>query len=254
MSDLNPFFYGVTLYHPQMKHMTYQSDAISANFQLDKDFYKDYHNYRIEWEPADEDGTGGYIKWYTDGELVHSVEGSSLDIMDTEIPTEPMYLIMNTAVSSSWGFPTPCPDNCDCDCFECDNPRCACALPSGYCDNFPSSFDIDYVRIYQAKDDPKHILGCSPEHRPTEKWIEGHAKRFMAAGQKVMLEDVSNGGGLCTKSLQCGSKSEMGSCASGACVCKKGFTGPHCRSHDGFYDVDTRKQTTEFSCTFFRFA
>jgi hypothetical protein len=60
------------------------------------------------------------------------------------------YLLLNTAVSSSWGFPTPCPEGCPCNCFDCRDPDCACAVPSGMCNNLPASFLIDYVRVYQA--------------------------------------------------------------------------------------------------------
>jgi Beta-glucan synthesis-associated protein SKN1/KRE6/Sbg1 len=246
ISDLNPFFYGVTLVHSP-KSLTYQSDAISANRQLNTTHYKEQHIYRVEWEPPAQDGTGGYIKWFTDGELVYGVKGSSLDIMQTEIPSEPMYLLMNTAVSSSWGFPMPCPDNCDCDCFECSNPACACALPKGYCENLPASFEIDYVRVYQAVGEERHVLGCSPEHRPTDLFIKGHQKRYMADGDKRPLEPVRRGGGPCTKNSECGKHGEMGDCSYGQCVCSSNFTGPHCLAHDGHYDFDTSTPRKPFS-------
>ena len=250
LSDLNPFFYGVTLVH-HPKQMTYQADAISANLQLNKTHYVDQHIYRVEWEPPEEDGTGGYIKWYTDGDLIFGMSGSSLDIMQTEIPSEPMYLLMNTAVSSSWGFPTPCPDNCDCSCYECGNPTCACAVPAGYCDNFPAHMEIDYVRVYQAVNESKHYLGCSPEHRPTDLFIKGHAKRFMATGQKRVLEPIQQGGGACAKNSDCGTQRGMGSCSSvGSCVCSNNYTGPNCLTHAGFYNFDTSKHESKFSRTY----
>jgi len=193
------------------------------------------------------DGNGGYIKWFTDGDLVSGIFGDSLTIMETEIPSEPMYMLMNTAVSSHWGFPTPCPDNCECDCFECGNPTCACALPPGYCANFPASFEIDYVRVYQAVNETRHVLGCSPAHRPTELFIQGHAKRFISEGQAVPLQPVRVGGGACLSGKHCGG-SKKGSCTSaGVCECLTGWTGPHCRSHDAFYDVDTRAPLPPFS-------
>lgn len=247
ISDLNPFFYGVTLVHKQ-KALTYQSDALSANRQLNTTHYKEQHLYRLEWEPPTANGTGGYIKWFTDGELIYGVQGSSLDIMQTEIPSEPMYLIMNTAVSSSWGFPMPCPDNCECDCFECGNPSCECALPSGYCENIPAAFEIDYVRVYQAVNEEKHVLGCSPEHRPTELFIKGHGKRYMDEGQKRPLQPIQRGGGACTKDSECGRRHDTGTCSSGGyCVCLANFTGPNCLAHDGYYDFDTSTQMKKFS-------
>ena len=226
------------------KSKTYQSDAISANKQLNETYYKSQHVYRVEWEPPNEDGTEGYIKWFTDKEFIFGIRGASLDIMQTEIPSEPMYILMNTAVSSSWGFPTPCPDNCECDCFECGNPSCSCALPTGYCDNFPAAFEIDYVRIYQAVNESKHILGCSPEGHPTAQYIEGHKKRYMAEDQHFPLQPIVKGGAVCTADKECGVN---GTCTSGACVCTQGFTGPACLAHDGFYDVDTSKPIAPFS-------
>jgi beta-glucanase (GH16 family) len=245
-SDLNPFFYGVTLVHKPNSY-TYQSDALSANLQLKATHYSKQHVYRVEWEPPAEDGTGGYIKWFTDGELIYGIHGKSLDIMKTEIPSEPMYLLMNTAVSSHWGFPQPCPEGCSCKCFECGNPECACAIPSGYCDNFPASFEIDYVRVYQAINESKHILGCSPEARPTATFIEGHAKRYMTEGQRRPLEPVVTGGGSCSSHKDCGGI-ERGVCsASGLCECSEYSAGPLCLAHAAFYDFDTSKQPKIFS-------
>lgn len=246
MSDLNPFFYGVTLYH-HPKTKTYQSDAISANFQLNTTHYEKQHVYRLEWEPPLPNGTGGYVNWYTDGMFVSSIKGENLRIMQTEIPSEPMYLIMNTAVSKTWGFPSPCPDSCDCKCYECGNPACACALPPGYCDNYPAGFEIDFVRVYQAVNDPKHVLGCSPENRPTEQFIRGHASKFMTSEDKHPLLPVQKGGGACAKSADCG---KHGSCTpAGTCECSEFRTGPYCLAHAAYYDLgpDQGEEAT-FSC------
>jgi beta-glucan synthesis-associated protein KRE6 len=216
--------------------------------QLNESHYNEFHTYRVEWEPPDANGTGGYIKWFTDGDLAFGIFGESLDIMQTEIPSEPMYLLMNTAVSSHWGFPQPCPDNCDCECFECGNPTCACALPPGYCDNFPAYFEIDYVRVYQAVNEPRHFLGCSPEHRPTDLFIEGHMKRYVVEGQSRALQRIQVGGGACSKIGDCGGH-QRGVCGgSGICNCLDGWVGPNCLSHDGYYDVDTSLQTEPLSC------
>lgn len=215
---------------------------------LTKSHYEKQHKYRIEWEPPEPNGTGGYIRWFTDDKFMFGVTGRSLEMMNTEIPSEPMYLLMNTAVASHWGFPAPCPENCDCKCFECGNPECVCALPSGYCDNFPASFEIDYVRVYQAVNDSKHMLGCSPEHRPTATFIKGNAKNFMDEGQKGQpLQAIQRGGGACASFKDCGGIMS-GTCLSiGACKCKDGWSGPNCLAHAGFYDIDTSKPAPEFS-------
>lgn len=247
-SELNPFFYGVTLEH-KPKSFTYQADALSANLGLNKSYYSRPQTYRVEWEPPEEDGTGGYIKWYTNGNFIYGIHGENLNITGSEIPSEAMYMIMNTAVASSWGFPAPCPEGCDCDCFECGDSKCECAIPEGYCSNFPASFEIDYVRLYQAKDEPKHILGCSPEKKPTKLFIEGHEKRYMEDGDKRPLEPVTSGGAPCSKSLHCGGKSR-GRCSDrGLCVCEINFTGPSCLAHAGYYKAESVSQTKkQFGC------
>ncbi len=248
-SDLNPFFYGVTLIH-EPKSYTYQSDALSANLQLTDTHYNEQHLYRVEWEPPDVNGTGGYIKWFTDGELTYGVYGDSLKITGTEIPSEPMYLIMNTAVSSKWGFPAPCPEGCACECFECDNPDCACGMPSGYCDNFPATFEIDFVRVYQAKNESRHILGCSPESRPTELFIKGHEKRYMEEGQRRPLEPIRTGGALCSNDDNCGGTTRGSCTAHATCACQPEFTGPNCFASNAFYDIDTSQPAPQLISKF----
>lgn len=244
-SELNPFFYGVTLEH-ELKSQTYQADALSANTGLNATHYKEQHTYRFEWEPPEEDGSGGHIRWYTDKEFVYSVKGADLSPMSSEIPSEAMYLIMNTAVASSWGFPAPCPDGCDCSCFECDNPKCACALPEGYCDNFPATFEIDYVRVYQAKNESKHSLGCSPVKKPTELYIKGHEKRYMEKGDKHPIMPIVSGGAYCSEDSDC---EGFSSCQDGVCACDDGYTGPTCLAHTGFYiNEDRAVTTTEIGC------
>ena len=234
--DLNPFFYGVTLVH-EPKDYSYQADALSANMQLNDTHYEEHHTYRVEWEPPNSNGTGGYIRWYTDDDFVFGITGDSLTVMQTEIPSEPMYLIMNTAVSSHWGFPAPCPSGCSCECFQCGKRQCECGLPDGYCENFPASFDIDYVRVYQAVDEPKHLLGCSPPQKPTDLFIQGHASRYMDNGQRRPLEPIAWGGGSCSNSNMCGGKGRGVCSSNGRCVCEKHATGPHCLAHFGFDDI-----------------
>lgn len=247
-SELNPFFYGVTLVH-KPKSYTYQADALSANKGLDESFYESFHQYRVEWDPPEEDGSGGYIRWYTDETFVYSVKGADLAITGSEIPSEAMYLIMNTAVASSWGFPAPCPEGCSCECFECGNPKCACALPTNYCDNFPAGFEIDSVRVYQAVNESKHTLGCSPEKRPTDLFIKGHAERYMEKGDKRPLQPVTQGGGACTDASDCGGETN-GRCSSkGFCMCHKKFTGPTCMAHAGSYENESRStEPDSFGC------
>ena len=250
-TQLNPFFYGVTLEH-KPKQFTYQSDAISANTHLTKDFFKHFHKYSVEWEPPNDDGTGGYLKWFIDGKFLYGIKGENLALTNTKIPDEPMYVLMNTAVASSWGFPKPCPEGCDCKCYECGNPECMCGMPDGFCENLPASFEIEYVRAYQAKGDGKHELGCSTKKKPTAKYIQGHPKDYMNVedGQKVPLQPVANGGGYCTQDSHCGAPTK-GSCSSTKrCVCQDNFTGPLCLSPPGFDDNPPPPESIGFASVF----
>jgi hypothetical protein len=203
----------------------------------------------MEWEPPELDGSGGgYIKWYLDGEFIYGIEGKVLDLTNTEIPSEPMYLLMNTAVASSWGFPKPCPEGCDCSCYQCGNSDCTCGLPDGFCDNFPAYFEIDYVRVYQAVNESKHVLGCSTPERPTAQFIKGHKEDYINKfeGQKEPLLEIQRGGAYCQESSECGYP-EKGSCESNKCVCQEKYTGPKCLSPDGFDDNPPPPEEIQFS-------
>lgn len=72
--------------------------------------YYNFHDYVIEWDEEE-------IRWYVDKELVFTSRNG--------VPEEPMYLIINLAIGGNWpGKPnslTP----------------------------FPSSLDIDYVKVYK---------------------------------------------------------------------------------------------------------
>lgn len=62
----------------------------------------------------------------------------------SQIPLEPVYLLLNTAVSATWGFP-PCGTACDCTCFDARDPACECAIDPGLYSLFPAEFVIDSV-------------------------------------------------------------------------------------------------------------
>ncbi len=82
------------------------------------DYTAGYHAIAVDWEP-------GRITWYVDDvEQCHVTE---------HVPQEPMYIVVNLAVGGDW---PQSPDQ---------------STP------FPSSFDIDYVRVYQ------HALTNGPQ-------------------------------------------------------------------------------------------
>ena len=159
----------------------YQEDAISVNTVLQNTHFERSHIYRLEWQP----GHYGYLDWYLDDELVFSIEGSSIhELTGAMIPEEPMYLILNTAISHQWGMPEPC-DIANCPtcwrCYDCTNPECQCGLPDGmkFCKNLPAEMRIDYIRLYQDPSDPSHELSCSPLSHPTAEFIAAHPERYL---------------------------------------------------------------------------
>lgn len=201
---------------------------------LTKSHYTNQHRYRVEWEPPAEDGSGGYVRWFVDGQFTYGIEASVLNLTQTQIPSEPMYLIMNTAISGTWGFP-PCPLGCNCKCLECGNPGCICGLPQGFCQNFPAHMEIDYVRVYQAYNSSKQNLGCSTKERPTKRFIEAHKTRYKTSSQAEPLLPIQQGGASCRVQFDCGGPGK-GTCVGGSCQCNVGYTGPTCRAPNGYYN------------------
>lgn len=148
--SLNPFFYGNYLGPTKAKEpvkrskdQSYQCDSISALSNLHASHWEEMHTYRLEWEP----GEGGFLRWYIDGEFKFGIEEESLSAaMATQVPREPSYLIFNTAISTSWGFPEPPPG---CDKYDCKVADGTCGMNPGFCHSLPATFLIDHVRVYQ---------------------------------------------------------------------------------------------------------
>lgn len=268
-TSLNIFFYGTKLNNPSYPEKSYQTDAISANHQLQKTHFTDFHKYRLEWAT----GSEGYIRWYLDDELLYGITADTLNLTGSVIPDEPMYLIFNTAMSKTWGFPAPCPNNCACSCFDCRKSDCLCGVPSHMCANFPAHFLIDYVRVYQSPAVPGQKVGCSTPERPTSKFIKGHMDRYKQATDDIPLQPLVRGGGACVSNAQCtahqaaaastshtavedmdadefsaanndpshhsGAEESVvgGTCRRGTCLCAAGFVGPHCLVADARDDV-----------------
>jgi hypothetical protein len=105
-----------------------------------------------------------------------------------------MYLIMNTAIAKSWGFPHDgdlkwCPmKNYDCSSKHWEN---ICGFPAGFCDMLSNKTDVpqfktNWVRVYQNPVDEKQKVGCSTPERPTKTYIEANEGLYKTA------DDVSN--------------------------------------------------------------
>ena len=237
-TSINPFFYGTYLDETQpnepvtrTKKQAFQADAVGVAHQITPSHFRKPHTFRIEWQP----GPGGRIDWFVKGYRVNAttmIEGdgggkewthafslkdkSIHDLMGSQIPIEPSYLIFNVAVSSTWGFPYDAPDWCP-KCYDCDDPKCACSFYPGFCQMLRSNktaMYIDHIRVYQSNDPSVHVganhtLGCDPPDYPTKEWINGHSYRYMrnppfSYEDKHPLRQVQHGGAACDSDSDCG--------------------------------------------------
>lgn len=129
-------------------------DAVSALTQLESNAFLSYHLYQLDWSPGPE----GYIRWWMDGNFLFEIPGSALSVWSQgvpprQIPVEPSYLILSTAVSEK--FSPPCVGQ--------------------ICDSlWPSNFTIDYVRLYQGNPNRYTSIGCNPKGFETSSWINAH--------------------------------------------------------------------------------
>jgi hypothetical protein len=238
-TSINPFFYGTYLGETKpgepvtrTKKQAFQADAVGAAHQLTAAHFKRAHTFRLEWQP----GRGGRIDWYSKGYKINetfSMEGDGKGTdwvhifgikdetlekaMGSQIPIEPSALIFNIAVSSTWGFPYDVPKWCE-KCYDCDDPKCACAFSPGFCDMLRDTdvaMYIDSVRLYQSRDPSAHVglnhsLGCDPPEYPTRGWIKGHSYRYMRNSpfsyedKGKPIRSVQKGGGSCEIDDDCG--------------------------------------------------
>ena len=256
----NPYFYGSYL-GPTRKNEpiyrsadeAYQADALGALLPLSEQHWRNFTTFRLEWEPGEQ----GYLRWYADGKFAFGIDGADLQATTGgSIPTEPSYLIFNTAISNSWGFPTELPEDCSGD-YDCKTAAGQCGFPEGFCDIFPTAFEIESVRVYQSKDKgSNHTVGCNPRSHPTAKFIAAHKYRYLAPHETVPKKPVQQGGGRCNVSDanacgastnastgHAGSLSDSASTPTeprqgrgrgycnwlGVCTCNDPFTGPTCK-------------------------
>jgi hypothetical protein len=238
-TSINPFFYGTYLAATKPEEpvsrtvkQAFQADAVGAAHQLTKSHFTTPHTIRLEWQP----GPGGQIDWYVKGHKINStltIEGDGMgtdwlhslgikdkslkDLMGSQIPIEPSALLMNIAVSSTWGFPYDTPKWCV-KCFDCDDPKCACNFNPGFCKMIESgktAMFIDSIRVYQSNNASAHVganhtLGCDPPDYPTKEWINGHKYHYARVppfgkhDKGRPLKRLQRGGGTCVSDSDCG--------------------------------------------------
>ncbi len=200
--------------------------------QLNESHFTGMHTFRLEWQP----GEDGYLRWYMDDDFQFGIDGAGLKKQQTQIPNEPSYVILNTAISTSWGFPNPPPG---CTEYDCKDPAKQCGMNPGWCKTLPAEFKIDYVRVYQNSADSKQTIGCNPREYPTKRYIKAHEYRYKGLTEKHALVDVVTGGGECVTDDDCGSAQKSGVCEFSitkfygnkgwkGCVCHEDFQGPKC--------------------------
>ena len=252
-TSLNINFYGNYNHFigdPHPEKSDYWSDAISYNRQLEEKHFNSSHIYRLEWDvPTDE--KDGYLHWFLDGKLILAINGTGIRHAGTgsEVSTEPSYILLNTAISSQWGFPLECPDNCKCKKYDCHSNDYAarCGFSDGFCEMMTQrespQYEINWVRVYQDPNKPEQKVGCSTPERPTRRYIEANEKLYKTANDDRPLKPIQVGRGACDPRAEgvspesCGGE-ERGKCTKGkVCECKKGWVGPHCLAPVGYDDI-----------------
>jgi hypothetical protein len=215
-----------------MPPFNYQMDAISSNCGLPASTYTKYITYQVEWVM----GKKGYIRWMIDDLPIfeipaEAIENPPQDEKQTNpkklMIEEPMYIIFNVALSTSWGARPPNPGQ------PCkgngDDPKI-----NKICDDFPMYLRIDYIRLYQdTSSNSTMSIGCDPKTHPTKKWIQGHLDQYQDSRNKV----ISVVGGApckvdedCTVDIIAGAQITTGQCKNNTCRCfaPSAWGGPRC--------------------------
>ncbi|KAG1715994.1 hypothetical protein ID866_1159 [Astraeus odoratus] len=116
-----------------------------------------FATYGYEYQPGYK-SDGGYISWITNDQVAWTLDAGAMaadslvEISDRPIPQEPMYLIMNLAISTN--FATV--DFTDLE--------------------FPVTMRIDWVRVYQPKNAIN--IGCDPKDFPTAAYINEYIEAY----------------------------------------------------------------------------
>lgn len=129
--------------------------ALSTVTNLNNDWYNGsaYQVYAFEYSPGD----SGYVKWFVGDTPTWKVTADALgpngNIGQRVIPEEPMSIIANFGLSSSF----------------------ASLNWTGLGTLMPATMRFDYIRIYQDDDGE---MTCDPDGYPTTDFISKHAKAY----------------------------------------------------------------------------
>ena len=119
-------------------------------------------------------GFDGYIHWISNNQRSWSLYSAALaadprvGISARPVPQEPMYILLNLAISSGFGF------------VDWDNLE------------FPGKMLIDYVRVYQPKGQIN--VGCDPDDFPTSDYINRHIEAYTNPNLTIWGGTASEGG------------------------------------------------------------
>jgi len=131
-------------------------EALSGLTTLNNDWYSgnQYQTYGFEYEP----GSEGQVTWYVGGQATGKLDGRAIrpngNIGQRVIPEEPMSVIMNLGMSSSFA-----PLNM-----------------IGLAKILPATMRFDYIRIYQ--DPNNEMITCDPPGYPTTSYIAQHQQAY----------------------------------------------------------------------------
>ncbi|KAF0682345.1 Aste57867_25528 [Aphanomyces stellatus] len=213
---------------PKMASYTYQMDAISSNWPVEFAAYSGYMKYQLEWVM----GSRGYIRWMVDGLPLFEIPATSLENPPQDASQsnprklmieEPMYMILNTALSSTWSTQPP---NAGQACYgDWKDPK-----TNQICDAFPLYLKVDYIRVYQNA--TNMAVGCDPTTHPTQVWIDGHKSDYENGDNPAVAVD---GLATCKSDADCTLPGVIvtGMCVNATCSCSHPtvFGGPRCTTN-----------------------
>ncbi|EGW31666.1 uncharacterized protein SPAPADRAFT_62281 [Spathaspora passalidarum NRRL Y-27907] len=145
--------------------------ALSATTTLNTTWYEfgdGEHNYQRYGFEYLNDMKTGYLTWFVGNDPTLTVHSMALhpngNIGWRPLSKEPMSLIMNLGISNNWAY------------IDWNSL------------NFPVTMSIDYVRVYQPKDQIN--VGCDPDDFPTYDYIQEHLNIY----ENVNLTMFEHGG------------------------------------------------------------
>ncbi|KAJ3555502.1 hypothetical protein NP233_g12195 [Leucocoprinus birnbaumii] len=163
-----------TIYNPALTransyHGSAVQQAVSGLTTVPTDMFQgtgqNFKVFGFEYWSDPNDPTSGYVEWVSDSNPTYRMGASAVGpdpltaggsgVGQRLIPVEPMSIVLNLGISPNWQ---------------------TIDLNSMI---FPAEFLIDYVRVYQRKDQVN--IGCDPKDYPTADYISNHLQAYQDA-------------------------------------------------------------------------